>query len=79
MNDLQNLNDMLFSQLKNLNNSELKGDDLKSEIERSKAFSTIARDVIENTKLALEVSKLRVEYGNSNEKNIHPMLGNKNG
>lgn len=79
MNDLQELNNMLFSQLKNLHKEDLKGDDLKSEIERSKAFSNVARDIIENSKLALEVTKLRIEFGNINESKIHPMLGNKNG
>lgn len=54
-NTLSNLNDHLFSQLSRL--SDAKGDKLKEEIERTRAMSTLAKEMIENAKLALEVQR----------------------
>ena len=56
------LNNHLFEQLERLNDVELKGDDLKEEIERSKAVAGISKSIIENYKLALEAEKLKANY-----------------
>lgn len=56
------LNNHLFEQLERLNDVELKGDDLKEEIERSKAVAGISKSIIENSKLALESEKLKADY-----------------
>lgn len=56
-NNLGGLNDLLFEQLQRLNHADLKGDDLKSEIERCRAVSGIAKDIIANGALALEARK----------------------
>ena len=61
-NTLVDLNDQLFEQLERLNDVELKGDDLKEEIERSKAVAGISKNIIENSKLALEAEKLKAEF-----------------
>lgn len=56
-NQLTNLNDVLFSQLDRLTAENVKGDQLREEIDRARAISTIARDIIENAKLALEAHR----------------------
>ena len=53
-NKLSDLNNHLFAQLERLSNEDLKGDDLKEEIERSKAVKAIAQEIISGGKLALE-------------------------
>ena len=54
---LGDLNEALFSQLERLAGAELKGDNLKTEIDRSRAVSNLAREIIENGKLALEAQR----------------------
>ncbi|WP_256090380.1 hypothetical protein [Aerococcus urinaeequi] len=56
------LNNHLFEQLERLNDTDLKGDDLKEEIERSKAVAGISKNIIENSKLALEAEKLKADF-----------------
>jgi hypothetical protein len=57
-NTLANLNESLFDQLNRL--SDAKGEELKLEIERSKAMSGISREIIDNAKLALEAHRITV-------------------
>ena len=61
-NKLVDLNDHLFAQLERLNDESLKGDELKSEIERSKAMSDISKSVIMGANLQLDVIKIQAEY-----------------
>ena len=52
-NTLSNLNDHLFAQMERLSKS--KGtDEIKIEIERTRAMSGLAKEMIENAKTALE-------------------------
>ncbi|MBJ6971805.1 hypothetical protein JG635_09345 [Vibrio cholerae] len=53
-NKISDLNNHLFSQLERLSDEDLKGDELKEEIERSKAVKAIAQEIISGGKLALE-------------------------
>ncbi len=62
-NKLIDLNDHMFAQLERLNDEDLKGDDLKAEIERSKAMANVGRQVIDNARLALDAYRLEREYG----------------
>ncbi|WKS98510.1 hypothetical protein NYR30_08305 [Gallibacterium salpingitidis] len=57
------LNTHLFLQLERLNDEGLTGDALKEEIERSKAISSIANNIVNNAKLALDAQKFKVDYG----------------
>ncbi|WP_285815797.1 hypothetical protein [Thomasclavelia cocleata] len=77
-NKLTDLNNHLFEQLERLNDDDLTGDELKSEIERSKAISNIAGKIIENASIGLEAEKLKVEYGRRDIV-LPEMLENKNG
>ena len=49
MNNLSKLNDVLFDQLIRLTDDTVGDDYLRTEIERSKAVSAIARDIICNS------------------------------
>lgn len=62
-NNLSDLNNHLFEQLERLKDSELDGDSLENEIKKSKAFSDIAKNIIEIGSLSLQAEKLKVEYG----------------
>lgn len=62
-NKIQDLNDHLFAQLERLNDEDLTQEDLDKEITRSKAVSGIASQIINNARLALDATKLQVEFG----------------
>lgn len=56
-NKLSDLNDYLFLQMERLNDEDLKGDALQSEIERSKALTGVAREIVANASLEFEARK----------------------
>lgn len=56
-NKLSDLNNHLFAQLERLSDEDLEGDKLAQEIERSKAVTCVAREIILNGKLVLEAQK----------------------
>lgn len=60
-NPLSDLNDKLFEQLNRLSNPDLKDDKLKEEIERSKAVSTISKDITANARMALDAYRIQSE------------------
>lgn len=60
-NNLGGLNDLLFEQVERLNNGELKGEELKEEMERCRAISGLAKDIISNGSLALQARKFSDE------------------
>jgi len=61
--NIEGLNKHLFDQLDRLSNAGLQGDDLRNEIERSKAISSVSKDVISSTKLSLDAARLQHEIG----------------
>lgn len=62
-NKLIDLNDHLFAQLERLGDESLTNEQLSKEIERSKAISGIAKDVVSNANLMLDAHKTALEYG----------------
>lgn len=75
-NKLSDLNNHLFAQLERLNDESLAGDDLTREINRSKAVSCVAQQIVSVGQLALDAEKHRVEY-NRQSSELPPMLENK--
>jgi hypothetical protein len=57
-NRLADLNDHLFAQMERLGDEDLKGEALSEEITRSKAISGIAKDIVANAVVVVEVQKL---------------------
>ena len=61
-NTLGDLNNHLFMQLETLNDEDLKGDKLTEEIERSKAVTNVAKEIIANANIVLQARKYTTEY-----------------
>ena len=59
-NTLSDLNNHLFAQLERLSEEDLNQEQLKIEVDRSKAINGIARNIIDNAKTALEGAQ--IEY-----------------
>jgi hypothetical protein len=62
-NKLADLNDHLFLQMERLNDEDLSGESLKNEIDRSKALSSIAQNIIGNARVILDAHIAVKEYG----------------
>lgn len=61
-NTLSDLNNHLFDQLNRLGTEGLKGEALEAEIERSRAVSAVAKDIVNNARLQLDAVKVKAEY-----------------
>lgn len=55
-NKLIDLNNHLFAQMERLSNEDLKNDEMDKEIKRSKAVSSLAVQIINNARLALDAN-----------------------
>lgn len=78
-NKIQDLNDHLFAQLERLNDEDLTSEQLQKEITRSKAVSSVASQIINNARLALDATRLQVEFGTASRTGVAmpEMLENK--
>ena len=52
-NTLNDLNNHLFAQLERLSDENLKGEELKEELNRSKAVSDVAKNIVSNGNFCL--------------------------
>lgn len=74
-NKLTDLNDHLFAQLERLGDEALTEEGLTKEVERSKAISAVAKDIVGNAKLVLDVEKFKVDNNFHLTKNpVSPVL-----
>ena len=74
-NTLTDLNNYLFETLERITDDEITEDQLKKEIARSQAVTTVATTIIQNGELALKTMKHLNEYGIETPKNtLPPML-----
>ena len=62
-NKLTDLNDHLFMALERLNDEDTKGEDLNTEIQRSRAIAGGAKNIVQNAALILEAEKLKRDTG----------------
>ena len=62
-NKLSDLNNILFEQLERLQDDSLTGDQLTAEINRSKAVTSIASQIIQNGNLVMRATEFAAEYG----------------
>jgi len=60
-NKLTDLNNHLFAQLERLSDEDLAGDALATEIERSKAITGVAREIVSNANTVLKGMELARE------------------
>lgn len=77
-NGLTDLNNHLFEQLERLNDEELKGEELKEEITRSKTIENVAKQIINNGRLVLDSQRFIDDRLNVDNE-LPDMLDNKNG
>lgn len=75
-NKLSDLNDHLFMQLERLGDESLEPDKLMKEIDRGKAITAVAQQIIANGKLVLDA---QMALGDQSIKEIPKMLGMDNG
>lgn len=77
-NKLIDLNNHLFAQLERLSDEDVTGEELQQEINRSKAISSISKNIVDNATLQLDAVKLQAEHGRTITKGIpQELLGNK--
>jgi len=57
-NTLGDLNNHLFAQLERLGDEDLTGEDLREEIERTRAVNSVAQQIISNGSLVLQAKKM---------------------
>lgn len=62
-NKLNDLNNHLFAEIERLGDEGLTGEGLVSEIERAKAITGIASQIIANGSLVLKAEEFKREYG----------------
>lgn len=62
-NRIPDLINILFETVETLNDRDISGEDLKEEIERSKAISNVAEKITDNAKLQLSAAEMAVNYG----------------
>lgn len=74
-NKLIDLNNHLFAQIERLSDEGLKGDDLRTEIDRSKAVTGVAKEIISNAQLALDAEIAKGEKLPMNQ-SMPGMIGN---
>lgn len=70
-NTLGDLNLHLFAEMERLGDEDLKGEELKEEMERAKSISTVAKMIIENASLVLDAQKI---FHNSDKLNADATL-----
>lgn len=70
-NKLIDLNNHLFAQLERLSDEDMTGEKFNEEMERSKAIGIVAKNIIDNAKLALDAQKAFC----NDVRNLPEMLG----
>ncbi|MDY6283086.1 MAG: hypothetical protein SPL40_08545 [Erysipelotrichaceae bacterium] len=78
-NSLIDLNNHLFAELERLGDEDLKGDELKAEIERANMISSVARAAIDNANTVLRAAKFQEDRLDINNRAPELLLGSSGG
>ena len=62
-NSLADLNDYLFEQIERVNDDELKGEELKMQLQRSKMVCQLGSVIVQNAAVMVQGMKVSSEYG----------------
>ena len=73
-NKLEDLNDMLFNQLVRLDKDDISDDELKKEVDRSKAMNSVAHTIVDNARVVLDATKFMDSRTDLNS-NLPHMIG----
>ena len=73
-NRLEDLNDMLFNQLVRLDKDDISDDELKKEVDRSKAMNSVAHTIVDNARVVLSAAKFMDDRVDPNSELPH-MIG----
>jgi hypothetical protein len=76
-NKLSDLNDHLFAQIERLGDTDLEGDQLNTEINRSKAMAQIATQIVNSAKITVDAMKLLSRDGSTETGIIKNLIGGK--
>ena len=76
-NTLGDLNNHLFAQLERLNDEDIKGEALREELERAKAITGIASQIIANGTLVLKAKEFMYNAMDANAKLPRMLEGDK--
>jgi hypothetical protein len=74
-NTLSDLNDYLFEQIERLQDDSLSEEQLGNELKRSDTITKLAKTIIDNGNLALNVKKHLDEYGAGKNYEMPALLG----
>ena len=74
-NTLSDLNNHLFAEIERLGDEELVGEALDKEIERARAITCVASQIIANGSLALRAEAFRAEVISAREVQVPAFLG----
>lgn len=77
-NTLADLNDHLFAMIEKLGDDDIVGVELEQEIDRARAMSNLAKDVVSNARLVLDVARFNDDKCDANAE-LPKMLGVGNG
>ncbi|WP_167955095.1 hypothetical protein [Anaerosporobacter faecicola] len=73
-NKLIDLNNHLFAEMERLGDEELSGENLEKEIERAKAITSVASQIIANGALALKAEQFKSDIVSSKEAKVPKFL-----
>lgn len=73
-NTLSDVNNYLFEAIERLNDDSLSDEELDREIKRADAVTKVAKTIVDNTNLALNIKKHLDEYGKGENYQIPGMI-----
>lgn len=78
-NSLIDLNNHLFAEMERLGDEDLKGDELKAELERANMISGVARAIIDNANTVLRAARFQEDRLDINNRAPDLLLGSSGG